>query len=55
MRGRVSGSDPLAEAIGFLRTDYFMNMVFFMASNLVDGSNVAPPLEILGLFTIEWE
>ena len=55
MRGRVSGAHPLAEATGLLRTDFFMNMVFFMASNVVGGPKVAPPLEFRGLLIIEWE
>lgn len=55
MRGCVSGAHPLAEATGLLRTDFFMNMVFFMASNVVGGSKVAPPLDFRGLLTIEWE
>ena len=55
MRGRVSGAHPLAEATGLLRTDFFMNMVFFMSSNVVGGPKVAPPLEFRGLLIIEWE
>lgn len=52
MRGRVSGAHPLAEATGLLRTDFFMNMVFFMASNVVSGYKVAQPFGFLGLLTI---
>lgn len=35
--------------------DFFVNMVFFMASNAVCGFNVPSPLEFRGLLTIEWE